>query len=251
MSNYYPNYSQYLGSQRCCNLKAQGLPGPQGPAGPASIGPKGDTGNAGSTGPTGRGCKGPTGSPGYSYWQADTSTGIYYSTGNVGIGTNSPSYTLDVSGNARVTGSLTGATGSFTDLIVDTINGFSLIDRQFSFQSIASQTISATADIEFNIPIPIAVNLVEGGYVCNCMIQMTADLATTYMTISLYAGSTMFTTATIPTSGLTASVVIPSFPISIVGATQQLTIKGMISATTNVTITGTNGASFISYNPVY
>ena len=25
MSNSYPNYSQYLGAQRCCSIKTQGL----------------------------------------------------------------------------------------------------------------------------------------------------------------------------------------------------------------------------------
>jgi hypothetical protein len=66
MSNYYVNYNQYLGAQRCCNLKVQGPLGPQGPAGPASIGPPGYTGPPGEsfTGPTGRGCRGPTGEPG-------------------------------------------------------------------------------------------------------------------------------------------------------------------------------------------
>ena len=53
MSSYYGNYSQYLGAQRCCNLKTQGFPGPEGPPGPASIGPVGSTGATGVTGPTG------------------------------------------------------------------------------------------------------------------------------------------------------------------------------------------------------
>jgi hypothetical protein len=66
MSNNYGNYSQYLGAQRCCNLKVQGPIGPQGPAGPVSIGPPGYTGPPGQsyTGPTGRGCRGPTGPSG-------------------------------------------------------------------------------------------------------------------------------------------------------------------------------------------
>jgi hypothetical protein len=58
MSSYYGNYSQYLGAQRCCNLKTQGPVGPQGPTGPAAVGPPGtgptgSTGSTGSTGPTG------------------------------------------------------------------------------------------------------------------------------------------------------------------------------------------------------
>jgi len=40
MSKYYTTYSQYLGSQRCCNINSQGPPGVQGKAGPASIGPR-------------------------------------------------------------------------------------------------------------------------------------------------------------------------------------------------------------------
>ena len=80
MSNYYSSYNQYLGAQRCCNIKSQGPVGPKGPVGPASIGPIGNTGptgkgNAGDTGPTGlkgekgdnsgyTGQTGATGSPG-------------------------------------------------------------------------------------------------------------------------------------------------------------------------------------------
>lgn len=60
MSNYYLNYNQYLGAQRCC---IQGNTGPMGPTGPASIGAVGATGPRGEsfTGPTGKGCKGDTG----------------------------------------------------------------------------------------------------------------------------------------------------------------------------------------------
>jgi hypothetical protein len=66
MSRYYSNYPQYLGAQKCCDLRTQGPVGPQGPAGPAGIGERGMTGPAGQsfTGPTGRGCRGPTGEPG-------------------------------------------------------------------------------------------------------------------------------------------------------------------------------------------
>ena len=66
MSRFFNDYNQYLGSQRCCNLRTQGNPGPQGPPGPSIIGPRGNTGPSGAsfTGPTGRGCRGPTGEPG-------------------------------------------------------------------------------------------------------------------------------------------------------------------------------------------
>lgn len=97
MSRFFNDYNQYLGSQRCCNLRTQGNQGPQGPTGPAMIGPRGNTGPSGSvgeTGPTGRGCRGPTGetgpsggpigptgSTGPSYWGL-TGSGIVYN-GNV------------------------------------------------------------------------------------------------------------------------------------------------------------------------
>ena len=66
MSKYYGAYSQYLGAQRCCDLRGQGPQGPAGPTGPAAIGPIGNTGPAGMgmTGPTGRSCRGPTGEQG-------------------------------------------------------------------------------------------------------------------------------------------------------------------------------------------
>jgi hypothetical protein len=61
MSRYYPNYPQYLGAQKCCDLRTQGPVGEQGPAGPAGIGERGMTG---PTGPTGIGSIGPTGPTG-------------------------------------------------------------------------------------------------------------------------------------------------------------------------------------------
>jgi len=75
MSSYYPNYSQYLGSQRCCDSRGAGPVGPQGPTGPASIGQRGVTGAVGATGPTGRGCAGPTGPAGGPTGAASSVTG--------------------------------------------------------------------------------------------------------------------------------------------------------------------------------
>jgi len=67
MSRNYQNYPQYLGAQKCCDLRGPGPVGPQGPPGPSVIGPRGYTGpsgEAGFTGPTGRGCRGATGPAG-------------------------------------------------------------------------------------------------------------------------------------------------------------------------------------------
>jgi hypothetical protein len=48
MSKYYANYPQYLGAQKCCDLRTQGPIGPQGPAGPAGVGERGMTGPTGA-----------------------------------------------------------------------------------------------------------------------------------------------------------------------------------------------------------
>jgi hypothetical protein len=112
MSNYYGTYSQYLGAQRCCNLKGQGSQGIQGPQGPPSIGAIGNTGPTGAsyTGPTGRGCRGPTGPAGSSsgitgptgvtgtsYWDPSGANAIVY-TGQVYINGE-----LDISGGVITT----------------------------------------------------------------------------------------------------------------------------------------------------
>jgi hypothetical protein len=47
-----------------------------------------------------------------SYWVQNTNNSIYYNSGYVGIGTSNPSYTLDVSGNANITGACTAASFS-------------------------------------------------------------------------------------------------------------------------------------------
>ena len=60
-----------------------------------TFGPTGATGLRGATGFTGA-----TGPPGFSYWSPvlPGNVNIYYNTGNVGIATSTPAYTLDVSG---------------------------------------------------------------------------------------------------------------------------------------------------------
>jgi hypothetical protein len=85
MSKYYGNYSNYLGAQKCCDLKVQGSIGPTGPTGYSQIGPRGYTGTPGNTGSTG-----PTGPAGT------------FGEGNVDISGN-----LTVIGNTDLSGNLT------------------------------------------------------------------------------------------------------------------------------------------------
>ena len=79
----------------------KGAQGPQGSQGPQGVqGPQGAQGPQGSQGP--QGAQGPKGATGDSYWkEVLDSTSIYYNDGNVGIGTNTPVFTLDVSGNTN------------------------------------------------------------------------------------------------------------------------------------------------------
>jgi len=92
--------------------------GPSGPTGPT--GPSGaDSTVSGPTGPSGAdstvsGPTGPSGPDGTNYWQAGQAAGdIYYSGGDVGIGTNDPSEALEVIGKIEVSeefiGDLRGA----------------------------------------------------------------------------------------------------------------------------------------------
>ena len=113
MSSYYGNYIQYLGSQRCCNIKTQGPQGPPGPPGPSAVGPIGHTGPGG--GPIG-----PTGLTGYT-----GSTGYTGNTGPTGAASSVTGYTgmtgpQGIKGDTGFTGptgvqgiqGLTGYTGS-------------------------------------------------------------------------------------------------------------------------------------------
>jgi hypothetical protein len=97
MSRNYANYPQYLGAQKCCDLRTQGPAGPVGPTGAAGIGQRGYTGPTGEgyTGPTGRGCRGPTGpSGGPTGDTGPTGPGIPFGGLDVDPGTNGVWYDL-------------------------------------------------------------------------------------------------------------------------------------------------------------
>ena len=110
----YVNYTQYLGSQRCCNINKQGPIGPIGnTGGRGPIGPAGVTGGLGPTGPTGKGCRGPTGPGGGPEGPTGpTGSGSQWTDGSL----NSISYTGDVTidGKLNVTG-LIDPTGLILD----------------------------------------------------------------------------------------------------------------------------------------
>lgn len=111
MSRYYKNYTQYLGAQKCCDLRTQGPVGPEGPRGPAGVGERGWTGPAGEsyTGPTGKGCRGPTGPAGGPTGPTGASQWVNTAyTGPTGPGYTGIGYTGDVQvfGNLYVQGGI-------------------------------------------------------------------------------------------------------------------------------------------------
>ena len=134
----YKSYSNYLGTQRCCNTStttkgAQGAQGAGGPIGP--IGYTGSTGPQGVTGPSGGpvGPTGPQGATGGSPW-----TSMNY-IGPTGSGYTGTGYTGDVLifGNLLVTGGIdptylaltpqtSGPTGFINPLWIDSVNGNAL-----------------------------------------------------------------------------------------------------------------------------
>jgi len=85
--------------------KGQGDPGETGEKGeqgdPGEKGEKGDTGDTGLQGPPGP--KGDTGPPGASPFELDEDH-AYFTTGNMGVGTTTPEYRLDVAGDINTGG---------------------------------------------------------------------------------------------------------------------------------------------------
>jgi len=82
-----------------CYANPEGTTGPTGVTNIGQIGPQGPSGITGAQGP-----QGPTGAKSTNpYWQQTSAKdGIYYDQGKVGIGTNTPTNTLDVTGTANI-----------------------------------------------------------------------------------------------------------------------------------------------------
>ena len=79
---------------------------------------------------------------GSSQWTSITGGGIYYSSGNVGIGKSTPSYTLDISGNMR-----TNADTSINGVTVGRGGGNNNTNTVFGYEAL-SQNTSATSSTE-------------------------------------------------------------------------------------------------------
>lgn len=83
MSRNYPQYSQYLGARKCCDIKTRGPTGPTGPTGQSAIGQKGDAGATGATGPQGdTGATGPGVAFGGLAAHASNNNGVWYDESN-------------------------------------------------------------------------------------------------------------------------------------------------------------------------
>lgn len=157
MSRYYTNYSQYLGAQKCCDLRGQGPQGPTGPTGESAVGQRGFTGpqgDTGFTGPTGRSCKGDTGPQGDTGAQGDTGP-----TGPSGVSTNSNSM---IGGIASISGSATTSTtyfgayvaGTTLDVVTTEANAITVIPYDCTvsnFYVYSSSSLSAGTGYQFTI----------------------------------------------------------------------------------------------------
>lgn len=130
MSRFYPTYQQYLGAQRCCDLRTQGPRGNDGPTGPAGIGERGWTGETGYTGNTGP--AGPTGDKTFVIDHPQDNSkylvhvclegpeaGVYYR----GIG----EIVDDVSSTIELPNYVDGLASDFTVQLTPIYNGLSLI----------------------------------------------------------------------------------------------------------------------------
>ena len=91
------------------------------------------------------------GSGGVSYW-TQNGTSIYYNTGNVGIGTSSPSQTLEVSGNTTIDGTLDMSCNN----IIDVSNIYLCNNTALLSNSAGILTISGDLDMSMNKIITIA-----------------------------------------------------------------------------------------------
>lgn len=128
MSRSYVNYSQYLGAQRCCNLR-QYIPGPPGPTGPGIVGPRGPTGPEG----------GPTGA-----------SGIRGPTGNIGPTGPTGGYPSAIYGNFYNNATQTVNSGSINMLVIQSTfisNGITLSANQLTFTIAGIYYISLVVEV--------------------------------------------------------------------------------------------------------
>ena len=90
----------------------------------------------------------PSGGGGGGYWtQPSSTTLIHYTTGNVGIGTSSPAYPLDITGNMNVTGGLRANGSSGTSGQVLTSSGGGAMSWSTVSGSGGSSVWTGTSDV--------------------------------------------------------------------------------------------------------
>jgi len=267
MSRNYPSYSQYLGAQRCCDLRGQGPPGPQGPAGPASIGPKGDTGSIGYTGPTGD--IGPTGANGETGPTGPTLTLTQVLTN----GNDANQLEITNLSNLNV-GTINGATPSsglgqvltisndaggqsitnLTNLNVYSINNVP-VNKSGDFAYIAAQsfTIVDTSQFTIALPVDLSVNLLEGNYILTTNVTYQTNNAASNLTLYLYLDATLITSSLQSGSGITgATLTIPQIPFNVPVGGGTLSLKGSANAPnpTTLSVLATNKESYLVYSQI-
>ena len=195
------------------NTGATGVAGPTGtagPTGPIAIGPTGPLGSAGSTGPTGplgtgpAGTVGSTGPTGPSVWMQTAQLSTFYTSGAVGIGVSSPSYTLDVSGSVYATNYV-----QFNDLLdVSSITEGGTIDFFNLVQKTGIVSVDCRASSLTNLNNELILLLPAGikGGVLNIVNVTDSNNAESYpFTVDTNTGNTFAQIG--PTSSITLSYI--------------------------------------------
>jgi hypothetical protein len=157
-----------------------------------------------------------------------------------------------ISGNDAQGSSLIG----LNNLEVQTINGFST-NRNTQGEFITNTTITATANVDFTIPIVTPISLYEGTYIANIKINLsgTASIPTSYI-IYLYLDdgvtddllTSSFISSASAINGV--SLTIPSFPVAVATDFSVLTLRGRVNVNSSVLVSGF-GDSYINCGLVF
>jgi hypothetical protein len=135
----------------------------------------GATGPAGTNGTNGtNGVIGATGATGPSYFTL-SGTNVYYNGGNIGIGTATPSYKLDVVGDINVSGAISGATitniNSTINALSTNVGDYEAVNNS-SINTLNSKTTALTY-------YPATIRTIVTG-----TLQSTSGVETDYLTIA-------------------------------------------------------------------
>jgi hypothetical protein len=177
-----------------------------------------------------------------------------HNNGNVGIGTTSPSFTLDVNGTARFSTGITSGSAQITNANVTTSTIATLLNNDAVSTNITSATLNLTTGItsasaqitNANVTTSTIATLLNTNTVSTNITSATLNLTTGITSASAQISNANVTTSTMATLLNTNTV-----STNITSATLNLT-TGITSASAQITIANitTLGSDFISSNTI-